>query len=109
MVVSHTAFGYLADRYGLQQAGIRGVDPEVEPSPARLREISELITTTDVTTIYFEVLTSPQVTRALADDLGIKTAVLDPIENQTSAGVDYLDVMNSNRHALATGLTCTSG
>ena len=66
---------------------------------SRLRDISELITTNNVTTIYFEVLTGPQVTRALADDLNITTAILDPIENQKPQA--WNDTMNANLQALA--------
>ena len=39
-VTAHTAFGYLADRTGLTQVGISGLDPESSPSPARLAEIA---------------------------------------------------------------------
>jgi zinc transport system substrate-binding protein len=108
LVTSHTAFGYLADRYHLRQIGIRGIDPETEPSPARIREVSEIITDNNVSTIYFEVLTSPKVTATLAADLNVTTAVLDPIENQTTPDNDYLDVMKANQKVLQTGLTCRS-
>lgn len=32
-ITTHSAFGYLAERYGLVQEGIAGIDPEAEPSP----------------------------------------------------------------------------
>lgn len=32
-VTSHEAFGYLADRTGLTQLGLSGLDPESTPSP----------------------------------------------------------------------------
>ncbi|MCZ9346727.1 zinc ABC transporter substrate-binding protein, partial [Streptomyces sp. TRM76130] len=34
---NHAAFGYLAERYGLTQEAITGLDPESEPSPARIK------------------------------------------------------------------------
>jgi zinc transport system substrate-binding protein len=34
MVVNHAAFGYLADRYGLEQVAISGLAPEAEPDPS---------------------------------------------------------------------------
>ena len=40
IVTSHEAFGYLADRYGLKQVGIAGIDPDSEPSPKRIAELS---------------------------------------------------------------------
>lgn len=107
LVASHEAFGYLAQRYGLHQVGLSGVDPEVEPSPARLREVAATVGAEGVRTLYFETLTSPKVTQTLAEDLGVATAVLDPLEGLAEDDDrDYLDVMRDNLDALTTGLTC---
>ena len=109
LVVSHEAFGYLADRYGLEQVGITGIDPEVEPSPARLRAVRSVVEEAGVRTVFFEVITSPKVARTLAEDLGIGSAKLDPIEGQSDPEDDYLDVMQDNLAALTDGLTCADG
>lgn len=108
IVTSHEAFGYLAEAYDLRQVGISGIDPEAEPSPARLREISEIVEAEGVTTIFTESLVNPRVAEVLADDLGITTAVLDPIESitDTSPGEDYFAVMTANLEALRTALDC---
>ena len=106
LVTSHEAFGYLAERYGLEQIGITGIDPEAEPSPARLREVADVIRDHGITTIFFETLTSPKVTQTLAQDVGVQAAVLDPLEGLSDTGSDYLDVMRNNLEALRTGLTC---
>lgn len=106
LVTSHEAFGYLAERYGLEQVGITGIDPEAEPSPARLREVADIIRDHGVTTIFFETLTSPKVTQTLARDVGVQAAVLDPLEGLSKDGTDYLGVMRTNLEALRTGLTC---
>ena len=105
-VTAHTAFGYLADRTGLTQVGISGLDPESSPSPARLAEIAQIAKEQGVTTIFTEVLIDPKVAQTLADDLGITTAVLDPIESQTDASKDYAATMNSNIDALTKALDC---
>lgn len=107
LVASHEAFGYLAQRYGLHQVGLSGIDPEVEPSPARLRDVAATVRAEGVRTLYFEVLTSPKVTQTLAEDLGVGTAVLDPLEGRTEGDDrDYLDIMRDNLDALASGLVC---
>ncbi|MEP7764669.1 metal ABC transporter substrate-binding protein [Sanguibacter sp. 25GB23B1] len=106
LVTSHAAFGYLAERYGLVQVGISGIDPEAEPSPARLRQVREVVVADDVSTLFFEVLVSPKVTQTLADDLGVRTDVLDPLESHSAERGDYLEVMESNLVALESGLTC---
>lgn len=105
-VTAHTAFGYLADRTGLTQVGISGLDPESSPSPARLAEIAQIAKEQGVTTIFTEALIDPKVAQTLADDLGITTAVLDPIESQTDASKDYAATMNSNIDALTKALDC---
>ncbi|MGI5187352.1 metal ABC transporter substrate-binding protein [Promicromonospora sp. CA-289599] len=110
LVTSHAAFGYLADRYALEQVGISELDPEVEPSPARLREIGDIVEERGIKTLYSETLVSPKVTETLAADLGVNTAVLDPLEGlseeSTAAGDDYVSVMRANLAALEEGLVC---
>jgi zinc transport system substrate-binding protein len=106
LVVSHEAFGYLAERYDLVQVGISGIDPEAEPSPARLRAVRSVVQDDDVRTVFFEVITSPKVARALAEDLGIDSAKLDPIEGQADPDADYMDMMRENLAALEDGLVC---
>ena len=105
-VTAHTAFGYLADRTGLTQVGISGLDPESSPSPARLAEIAQIAKEQGVTTIFTEALIDPKVAQTLADDLGITTAVLDPIESQTDSSKDYATVMQANIDALTKANNC---
>jgi len=106
LVTSHEAFGYLADRYGLVQEGITGINPDTEPSPKRLREVRTIVERDDVSTLFFERAVGPKVTQTLADDLGVGTALLDPIESRADESADYLDIMRANLDSLTTGLTC---
>ncbi|WP_324651189.1 metal ABC transporter substrate-binding protein [Georgenia sp. H159] len=108
IVVAHEAYGYLTADHGLRQEGLSGIDPDSEPSPARLAEIADVVAEHDVDTIFVESLLSPAVSEALAQDLGLRTAVLDPLENQQDEGADYLDVMRANLGALQTALGCTA-
>lgn len=105
-VTAHAAFGYLADRTGLTQVGISGLDPDSSPSPARLQEISELVKAQGVSTIFTEALIDPKVAETLAKDLGIETAVLDPIESQVNPNEDYAAAMRNNITALRKALHC---
>ncbi|MFC0674217.1 metal ABC transporter substrate-binding protein [Brachybacterium hainanense] len=100
-VTSHTAFAYLAHRYGLEQIGITGVDPEVEPSPQRLLALETVIQDEGVTTVFFETTASPKVAETLAANLGIQAAELDNLETQLDPEVDYPAVMRTNAQALA--------
>ncbi|MFE5492631.1 metal ABC transporter substrate-binding protein [Streptomyces virginiae] len=97
-ITTHSAFGYLAERYGLDQEGISGVDPESEPSPARMKDLQAVAKKDNVTTVFFETLASDKTAKTLATDTGLKTDVLDPLEGitDTSQGSDYFEVMRSN-------------
>ena len=107
-MTTHAAFGYLAKEFGLTQLAIAGVTPEDEPSPRRLAELATQATQLGLTTIFFETLVSPDYATTLADDLGLRTDVLDPIEAITAAsrGTDYLQIMRSNLTALRTANGC---
>ncbi|WP_432548062.1 metal ABC transporter substrate-binding protein [Kineococcus sp. SYSU DK004] len=105
LVTSHEAFGYLAERYGLEQLGITGIDPHVEPSPARLRQVVQTVSGRGVQTVFFEAAAGEGVAAALADDLGVRTGVLHPIERVTR-DEDYLGLMEANLAALRDGLAC---
>ncbi|MET8084760.1 metal ABC transporter substrate-binding protein [Micromonospora sp. NPDC005237] len=108
IVTSHTAFGYLADRYRLEQVGITGLSPDVEPSPQRLARVIEDAKAHHATTIFFEALVSPKVAETIAGQVGAKTAVLDPIEGLAAgSGSDYLSVMRTNLQTLRTALSCS--
>ncbi|MFI9004799.1 metal ABC transporter substrate-binding protein [Streptomyces sp. NPDC053541] len=105
-ITTHSAFGYLAERYHLDQEGIAGMDPESEPSPARIKELQDIAKKDKVTTVFFETLASDKTAKTLAEDTGLKTDVLDPLEGitDTSKGKDYIEVMRSNLAALQKAL-----
>jgi zinc transport system substrate-binding protein len=108
IVVSHNAFGYLANRYGLTQLAITGLTPEEEPSPGRLAEVTKFAKANDVKTIFFETLVSDKIAKTLASEVGAKAEVLDPIEGlEEGSEDDYVSVMRSNLKTLRGALACT--
>lgn len=108
LVTSHQAFGYLAQRYDLEQVGITGLSPEAEPDAATVARVADFVRANDVRTIYYETLVSPDVARTVAAETGAGTAVLDPLEglSDASAAQDYLGVMRANLAALRAGQPC---
>ncbi|QSF46765.1 metal ABC transporter substrate-binding protein [Paenibacillus tianjinensis] len=107
-ITQHTAFGYLAKEYGLTQVPIGGLSPEQEPSAAQMAEIVEFAKAHDVKTIFFETLVSSSVADTIAQEIGAKTAVLNPIEGLTdedrSNQLDYVAIMRKNLEALKSAL-----
>jgi zinc transport system substrate-binding protein len=108
IVVSHDAWGYLA-KYGLHVAGIAGLSPEAEPTAADLAHLQELIKSDGITTVFGERLVSAKLSDQLAKDMGITTAVLDPIEGLTdeTSSEDYLSLMRENLSALELANGCS--
>lgn len=110
LVTTHDAFGYLADRYGLEVIPIAGLSPEAEPSPQDLEAVVDLVEARGVTTVFTETLLSPEVGETVAREAGAATAVLNPLEGLTedelARGEDYFSVMEANLEALRQGLGC---
>ena len=107
LVVSHDAFGYLAQRYRFTQVGISGLSPDAEPSPSKIAEVTDFVRAHKVTTVYYETLVDPKVAQTIATTTGAATAVLDPLESAPRSGQDYVDVMRSDLATLRTGQGCT--
>jgi zinc transport system substrate-binding protein len=109
IVTSHAAFGYLADRYGLTQVALTGISPESEPGPGRMAEVADIARARGATTIFFETLVSPKIAESLANEVGARAEVLDPIEGLAAddGTDDYLSVMRRNLDTLVTALDCT--
>ena len=107
IVVSHNAFGYLG-RYGLYVEPISGLSPDAEPTAADLARLQELIKSDGITTVFGERLVSPKLAQSLADDMGIRSEILDPIEGLSpeTADDDYLSLMRANLAALREANGC---
>lgn len=106
IVVYHEAFGYLCNAYGLLQVGITGISPEEEPSPKQMEEVIHFIQEKDVTTIFFEALSSSKTAEIIAEETGVKTEILNPLEGP---GVgenqgDYFSIMENNLKVLKEAL-----
>ncbi len=108
IVVSHEAYGYLCDAYGLTQMPITGMDAEGEPDAKTMAEIVDFVRDNDVKTIFSEELVSTKVAQAIADETGATCEVLNPVEGLTdeelAAGQDYLSVMEDNLDKLVAAL-----
>lgn len=108
LFTSHSAFGYLAARYDLEQVPVVGITPNVEPSGARIAEIQQLVRDHDATTIFFETAASDAVAKSIAGDLGLEVAVLDPVAtlSEQSIGEDYPAIMRANLAAIQKANNC---
>lgn len=111
IVTSHIAFAYLAKEYGLNQVAISGLSPDEEPSAQQLTEVTKFAKENNVKYIFFESLVSPKLSETIANEVGAKTLVLDPIEglsdDDIKQGKNYFTVMEDNLKNLKTALQCS--
>jgi zinc transport system substrate-binding protein len=110
IVTTHASFGYLAQRYGLEQIPLTGLSPEAEPTPRDLERTVDRVRASGATTIFFETLISPRLAETVARETGAKTDVLNPLEGLSDAelgrGENYLSVMRENLGSLRRALNC---
>ena len=110
IITSHAAFGYLADRYGLEQIALTGLMPEAEPTARDLERIVREVELSGATTVFFETLVSPRLAETVAREAGAKTAVLNPLEGLTEEELDegknYFSVMRETLATLRKALGC---
>lgn len=107
LFTTHEAFGYLAKRYGLDQVGVTGVDPEVEPSPARILELKKMIEEFGVTTLFIENSTSKHQADELSKTLGVNLLPLDTMEVEVEENKGMLETYADNLYYISQGLDCS--
>ena len=100
-VTQHTAFSYLAKRFGLKQLGISGISPDQEPSPRQLTEIQDFIKTYKVKTIFVESNASSKLAETLKKAAGVNLKVLNPLEADPENDKTYLENLEDNLEILA--------
>lgn len=109
IVVSHQAFGYLCNRYGLTQVPIEGIEADSEPDAKSMAKIVDFVKQNSVKTIFSEELVSPKAAQAISAETGAAVEVLNPLEGltdeQMAAGEDYFSVMESNLSKLVKALS----
>ncbi len=107
-ITQHAAFAYMARDYGLTQVPISGLSPEQEPTAAQMAKVVDFAKQHNVKTIFFETLVSPKIAETIANEVGAKTAVLNPLEgltdDQVKAGENYITVMRENLKGLEQAL-----
>lgn len=103
-VTQHTAFAYVASRYGLKQLGLAGISDDIEPNSRRMGELTDFVKENKVKTIFAEPQTSPKSAKTLAHATGAKVKRLDPLERDPENKKSYLENLQSNLEVIAKDL-----
>ncbi|AWP28525.1 MULTISPECIES: metal ABC transporter solute-binding protein, Zn/Mn family [Paenibacillus] len=108
IVVSHQAFGYLCRDYGLTQHAIMGLSPDAEPRAQDIVNLTKTVKEKEVQYIFFEELVSDKLAKTLANEAGVETLVLNPVEGltkeQVDSGENYFTLMEKNLQNLTKAL-----
>lgn len=101
-IVFHDAYQYFESAYGLAGAGSVTLNPEQPPGARRISELRARITEGGVVCVFAEPQFDPRLVKTLTEGTAARSAVLDPIGSDITAGADaYLALMER----LATSLS----
>ena len=94
-IVFHDAYQYFEQRFGIEVIGALTVNPEVLPGAKQLAEIREVIEHEKVNCLFSEPQFNPSIANTIAQDTGIKAAVLDPLGAELEPGKElYFQLIN---------------
>jgi zinc/manganese transport system substrate-binding protein len=110
LVTTHDAFGYYAERYGIEVIGtvIPAVTTEGQPSAGETAELVETIRDEGVETIFAESSVDQKIEEAIARESGATVGAelwADTLGPQGSSGATYLQSIAANTRALVDGFT----
>ena len=87
-IVFHDAYQYFEERYDINILGAFTVNTDVMPGAEQLAEIREIIELDKVTCVFSEPQFNPDIIKAVAKDMNIKTGVIDPLGATLNPGKD---------------------
>jgi ABC-type Zn uptake system ZnuABC Zn-binding protein ZnuA/ABC-type Mn2+/Zn2+ transport system permease subunit len=110
LVTDHDAFGYFADRYGIEVVGtvIPSQTTQAQPSAKDLSALADLIEREHVEAIFPESSLSTQVAEAIASQTGASAGYVlygDTLGPEGSDGATYLQMETANADSMVRGFT----
>ncbi|MGI8382956.1 metal ABC transporter solute-binding protein, Zn/Mn family [Robertmurraya sp. P23] len=107
-LVSHAAFGYWSERYGLEQISVSGLASTNEPTQKELENIIAEAEEHDLHYIFFEQNVSSKLTEIVQKEIGAEPLILHNLSTLTDEDVKeertYFTIMKDNIKALQTAL-----
>ncbi|MFY9175027.1 MAG: metal ABC transporter substrate-binding protein [Peptococcia bacterium] len=111
IIVSHAAFSYLTEDYGLQQISLMGINADAEPGPATLKRTIEYVKENKISYIFWDPMDSPKLLETLSQETGAEILELNSFgslsEKEIQEGQDYFSLMRTNLKNLQKGLGCS--
>ena len=102
-IVFHDAYQYFEKRFNVNILGAFTVNTDVMPGAEQLAEIREIIEHDKVACVFSEPQFNPDIIKAVAKDMNIKTGVVDPLGATLDPGRDLYFNLIRNRSAAFKG------
>ena len=95
-IVFHDAYQYFEERFNVNILGAFTVNTDVMPGAEQLAEIREIIEHDNVACVFSEPQFNPDIIKAVAKDMNIKTGVVDPLGATLKPGKNlYFDLIRN--------------
>ncbi|MBM7587037.1 zinc transport system substrate-binding protein [Bacillus pakistanensis] len=108
IVVSHAAYGYWEQSFGIQQIPVTGLSPTDEPSQKELQEIIEIAKEHKIKYILFEQNVTPKVAEVIRKEINADPLRLHNLSVLTEEDIkneeDYFSLMRQNIETLEKAL-----
>ena len=98
-IVFHDAYHYFEKRFNVNILGAFTVNTDVMPGAEQLAEIREIIEHDKVACVFSEPQFNPDIIKAVAKDMNIKTGVIDPLGATLNPGKDLYFSLIKNMSA----------
>lgn len=96
----HSAYDYLARRYGLHQVASIEEVPEAGLSPAQIARVIAIIKDKHVTVVFTEDAFPQKAADNIIADTGVQKGILQPLETYNDLNDTYVSLMRKNLDAL---------
>lgn len=104
IIVSHAAYGYWEERYGIEQIAISGLSSSDEPSQKELADIAKLAEQQKINYVIFDQTDSNRLATIIQDYIGADKRVVHNLETITEEDIqadeNYLTLMKQNLDVL---------
>ncbi len=108
ILVSHAAYGYWEERYGLNQISVSGLSPTQEPSQKQLQTIIETAQEHNIKYVIFEENVTGKIAEVVQKEIGAEALTLHNLESLTEDDIknneDYFSLMRKNLETLKKAL-----
>lgn len=99
LFVTHGAYGYLCEEFGMEQVALEGISGDSDPSPAQMAAIVGQIKNEGAPCIFYDPLEGDKMARIVASEADIEALPLYTFEGD-GENRDYLTIMRENLNQL---------